>query len=81
MAAAQPPRIYVLAGVNGSGKSSVAGATFRDSGADYYNPDEAARALRLANPGLSQSQANGAAWQRGFDLLQSAIARRCDFAF
>ena len=81
MAAAQPPRIYVLAGVNGSGKSSVAGAAFRVSGADYYNPDEAARALRLANPGLSQSQANGAAWQRGFDLLQSAIARRCDFAF
>jgi predicted ABC-type ATPase len=75
------PRIYVLAGVNGSGKSSIAGAAFREAGADYYNPDEAARALRMANPELNQAQANGVAWQRGFDLLTKAIARRLDFAF
>jgi predicted ABC-type ATPase len=41
------PRIYVLAGVNGAGKSSIGGATFRASGADYYNPDEAARELLI----------------------------------
>ena len=33
------------AAINGAGKSSVAGETFGQSGADYYNPDEAARLL------------------------------------
>jgi len=81
MTAPERPRIYVLAGVNGAGKSSIAGAAFRASGADYYNPDEAARALRAANPALSQTDANGAAWQQGKRLLEKAIAERLDFAF
>lgn len=76
-----PSNIYVLAGVNGSGKSSIGGAAFREQGADYYNPDEAARALRAANPALDQTQANGLAWQRGRDLLQRAITDRLDYAF
>lgn len=75
------PRIYVLAGVNGAGKSSIGGAAFRAFGADYYNPDEAARALITANPGLSQTDANGAAWQQGRRLLEQAIADRLQFAF
>lgn len=74
------PRLYVLAGVNGAGKSSIAGATFREYGTDYYNPDEAARLLRAANPGLTQADANGAAWQQGRRLLERAIAERLDFA-
>ncbi|HYU70100.1 MAG TPA: zeta toxin family protein [Burkholderiales bacterium] len=77
---APEPRIYVLAGVNGAGKSSIAGAAFRSNGADYYNPDETARALRAANPALSQADANGAAWQQGKKLLEKAIAGRLDFA-
>ncbi len=77
----KPPRIYVLAGVNGSGKSSVAGAQFRANGAGYYNPDEAARALRTSYPGMSQTDANAAAWRRGFRLLSDAIEQRMDFAF
>lgn len=81
MTVSRPPRIYVLAGVNGAGKSSIAGAAFREHGADYYNPDEAARALRAANPGLSQVEANSAAWRRGRGLLERAIAERLDFAF
>lgn len=76
-----PPRIYVLAGVNGSGKSSIAGAAFREQGANYYNPDETARELRAVNPGLSQADANSAAWHRGFNLLKSAIEQDLDFAF
>ncbi len=75
------PNIYVLAGVNGAGKSSIAGAAFRDNGADYYNPDEAARALKAANPGFSQTQANSTAWHRGRDLLERAISGGLDFAF
>lgn len=75
------PIIYVFAGVNGSGKSSIAGAAFRNHGTDYYNPDEAAHALKVANPGLDQTQANSAAWHRGRDLLERAIAGGLDFAF
>jgi predicted ABC-type ATPase len=81
MTSPEAPRIYVLAGVNGAGKSSIGGAAFRAFGADYYNPDEAARALMAVNPGLSQMEANAAAWQRGKELLEEAIAKRLDFAF
>jgi predicted ABC-type ATPase len=81
VSAARPARIYVLAGVNGAGKSSVGGAAFRSFGADYYNPDEAARELLAAHPGLAQAQADGAAWHQGRRLLERAIAERLDFAF
>lgn len=74
------PRLYVLAGPNGAGKSSVAGATFRLRGADYFNPDEAAAAIRRLRPDLSQTQANSAAWQQGKRLLEEAISRRQDYA-
>jgi predicted ABC-type ATPase len=75
------PRIYVLAGVNGAGKSSIAGAAFRESGGEYYNPDEAARRLMSVNPGLSQAEANSRAWHMGRALLEKAIAKRLNFAF
>ncbi|MCW5603659.1 MAG: zeta toxin family protein [Burkholderiales bacterium] len=81
MSTARPARIYVLAGVNGAGKSSIAGAAFRGHGADYYNPDEAARRLVAANPGLAQTEANSLAWREGRGLLEQAIAGRLDFAF
>jgi predicted ABC-type ATPase len=71
----------VLAGVNGAGKSSIGGAMFRATGAEYYNPDEAARELIAANPGLDQTTANSAAWRQGKRLLERAIAERLDFAF
>lgn len=80
MTAPQPPRIYVIAGVNGAGKSSLAGAMFRETGSDYYNPDEVARALRAANPSLSQTEANGEAWRQGLRLLKRAIQERLNFA-
>jgi predicted ABC-type ATPase len=67
--------------VNGAGKSSIGGAAFRDFGGEYYNPDEAARALMAANPALSQGEANGLAWGQGRRLLERAIAERLDFAF
>lgn len=74
-------RIYVLAGVNGAGKSSIAGATFRAYGADYFNPDETARRLMATQPRLSQTEANGLAWQQGKRLLERAVAERLDHAF
>lgn len=80
----QPERaaqIYVLAGTNGAGKSSIGGATIRHLGGAYFNPDEAARAIRERNPHLSQTQANSAAWHEGKRLLQQAIAQRQDYTF
>ncbi len=71
----------MLAGVNGAGKSSIGGAMLRASGADYYNPDEAAREIRTANPRLNQRQANGLAWGKGRDLLRRAIDEGKDFVF
>jgi predicted ABC-type ATPase len=78
---AAQPRIYVLAGVNGAGKSSIGGAAFRASGADYYNPDEAARELLASRPELTSIEANAMAWRVGRDLLERAIQQRLDFAF
>ncbi len=78
---ADRPRFYILAGVNGAGKSSIGGAAFRSSGADYYNPDEAARELISARPGLSLAEANSSAWGIGRMLLERAIQERLHFAF
>jgi predicted ABC-type ATPase len=78
---ADRPRINVLAGVNGAGKSSIGGAAVRASGANYYNPDEIARELMIARPGLTLAEANAAAWQTGRALLERAIQERLDFAF
>ncbi|MCM3902957.1 MAG: zeta toxin family protein [Pyrinomonadaceae bacterium] len=75
------PSVYVIAGVNGAGKSSVAGETLRQVGADYYNPDEAARKFLAANPTLTQTEANSAAWHEGVRLLKRAIGEQLDFAF
>jgi predicted ABC-type ATPase len=74
-------RIRVLAGVNGAGKSSIVGATIRDMGGEYYNPDEAARDIMAANPGLGQTDANAAAWEQGRKLLERAIDQVLDFTF
>ncbi len=78
---ARAPRIYVLAGTNGAGKSSVAGATIRARGAEYFNPDEATNRILAANPGITLAEANSAAWGEGKRLLERAIAERLDFAF
>ena len=79
--AAHTPCIYVLAGTNGAGKSSIAGAMFRHKGADYFNPDEASRRILAANAALTREQADGAAWNEGRRLLERAIKERSDFAF
>jgi predicted ABC-type ATPase len=73
--------IWVLAGTNGAGKSSIAGALLRESGGDYFNPDEVARTLRQRDPALSLEAANGLAWRLGLRQLEQAIARRQDYFF
>lgn len=75
------PSIYVLAGTNGAGKSSVAGATFRELGSNYFDPDEATRRILDVDPGPGFGEANRRAWHQGKRLLQTAIATHVDFAF
>jgi predicted ABC-type ATPase len=77
----QIPCIYVLAGTNGAGKSTVAGAMFISRRAHYFNPDEAARRILSANAGIALAEANSAAWRQGTRLLERAIAERLNFAF
>jgi predicted ABC-type ATPase len=73
--------ITVLAGTNGSGKSSIAGAMIRSAGGEYFNPDEVARRLLANDPTLTQREANGHAWREGKRLLERAIRERLSFAF
>jgi predicted ABC-type ATPase len=75
------PSITVLAGTNGAGKSSVAGEFLRLNGGAYFNPDEVAREIIGANPGMELTAANGLAWKEGLHQLQKAIRLRQDFAF
>lgn len=75
------PCIYVLAGTNGAGKSSIVGVMFLEHGVEYFNPDTAARRILSASPGITQVAANSAAWHEGKRLLERAIAERLDFAF
>ena len=75
------PCLYVLAGTNGAGKSSLAGAMFSETGGEYFNPDDAAKMIRAANPDLRANVANSVAWHQGKRLLERAIARRANFAF
>lgn len=77
----QAPCIYVLAGTNGAGKSSLIGAMLLQSGVEYFNPDLASQRIVSANPAVSQEQANSAAWHEGKRLLERAIHERLNFAF
>jgi len=54
---------------------------FRQRGVEYFNPDEAARRIQSANPGITNEEANSAAWRQGRQLLEQAIAERLNFAF
>jgi predicted ABC-type ATPase len=74
------PQIVVIAGVNGSGKSSIAGTAYRRSGGAYFNPDEVTGALLDNDPSLPETDANVLAWEMGRDRLDAALESRTNFA-
>ena len=74
------PVLYVLAGVNGAGKSSIGGHLLRQDGFDWFNPDTFARELR-AITGCTQEDANAAAWHESIRQLDEAVANRTTHAF
>ena len=73
--------VVVIAGVNGAGKSSVAGRRLLDEGLPWWNPDEEARRLRSLKPGLSRHVANEAAWRAGVQLLRERCSSDGVLAF
>lgn len=74
------PFLYVLAGVNGAGKSSLGGRALRNAGMGWFNPDSFARGLYGAT-GSPLADANAAAWHEGVRRLDAAIATGTDYAF
>jgi predicted ABC-type ATPase len=73
--------ITVIAGVNGAGKSTIAGARLRKDGGDYFNPDEAARELIELDNSLTLTEANSKAWKLGFEQLCRAIDENANYIF
>lgn len=73
------PEIVVIAGVNGAGKSSIAGAALQSRGGTCYNPDRAT--TRYLAAGLSPGEANARAWERGRQQLERAIQLHRHYAF
>lgn len=77
----QRPVLYVLAGVNGAGKSSIGGRHLLDvSGMSWFNPDTFAREYREATA-CAQEEANAVAWSEGMRYLDEAIANGTSYAF
>jgi predicted ABC-type ATPase len=74
-------RIWVLAGTNGAGKSSIGGAMLRESGGDYFNPDEAAAKISERRPTIGQTRANAEAWRLGLRQLEGCIEKGDDYFF
>lgn len=74
------PVLYVLAGVNGAGKSSIGGEVLRQSGATWFNPDTFAREWQ-ALTGRDMQEANAIAWNEGMQRLQQALDEGLDYAF
>ena len=65
------PVLFVLAVVNGAGKSSVGGQVLVQAGLDGFNLDSVAREL-LDLIGCSQADANTLAWTEGLRRLDEA---------
>jgi predicted ABC-type ATPase len=73
--------IFVLAGVNGAGKSSVGETTFKAEGSTVFNPDTIAAQIQGLHPDISITLANAHGWQIGKSLLENAIAEGKDYLF
>ena len=74
------PVLYVLAGVNGAGKSSIGGYRLRQAGMDWFNPDTFAREL-VEQTGCAQAEANAMAWTEGMRRLDEALEQGSAYAF
>jgi predicted ABC-type ATPase len=74
------PVLFVLAGVNGAGKSSIGGYVLEQADLTWFNPDTFARVF-MAAIGCTQTHANAVAWQESVRRLDNAIDERDTYAF
>lgn len=74
------PVLFVLAGVNGAGKSSIGGHVLVQAGLNWFNPDSFARAL-MDSSCCSQDDANAQAWNEGLRRLDEAVLQGRNHAF
>lgn len=74
------PVLFVLAGANGAGKSSIGGHLLARHGLTWFNPDTFSRELAAVS-GCAQETANGHAWAESLRRLDEAIALGRDHAF
>jgi predicted ABC-type ATPase len=74
------PVLFVLAGVNGAGKSSIGGYLLEKAGMTWFNPDTFAREW-MAATACAQHTANALAWQEGMRRFDDAIDKNQNFAF
>jgi predicted ABC-type ATPase len=74
------PVLFVLAGVNGAGKSSIGGHLLQEAGLTWFNPDTFAREL-MAAAGCDQEDANAQAWAESVRRLDRAMAAGHSYAF
>ena len=74
------PGLYVLAGANGAGKTSIGGHLLERNGLTWFNPDTFAREV-MAVTGCDQETANSQAWQEGMRRLDEAVESGLNHAF
>ena len=74
------PVLYVLAGVNGAGKSSIGGHLLEQAGLAWFNPDTFAREV-MAVTGCDEATAQAHAWAESVRRLDHAIAEGLNHAF
>jgi predicted ABC-type ATPase len=74
------PVLFVLAGVNGAGKSSIGGHLLEQRGLTWFNPDTFAREL-VAASGCDQTTASIHAWNESLRRLDEAVAAGHSYAF
>ena len=74
------PVLFVLAGVNGAGKSSIGGMLLEQAGSTWFNPDSFAREL-MAATGCNQEAASAQAWDESVRRLDEATAHGRNYAF
>lgn len=74
------PVLFVLAGVNGAGKSSIGGHLLTANRLSWYDPDAFAREWKDTS-GCTQEAANAVAWAEGLRRLDAAVASGASFAF
>jgi len=68
------PVLFVLAGVNGAGKSSIGGHVLAQAGLTWFNPDRFAREW-MNSTGCRQADANAVAWAEGLRRLDEAVTQ------